>query len=360
MGAFCLVAILSACDSTDIDLNEYLNIEYIGYDGYGQAIATIDFKQLATDHSGDINVDEKPSGLSNEDYLTVALSDHVVTSVDTYTGLSNGDDIHIEWSMENQETIEDALGVTFAYESVTEEVVGLPAVVSFDAFEDIEVVFGGVSPSGTAEIDASRSSIDPVQFTLDNDSNLKNGDVVTVTLNNEYIDSLASDDGRMPMESTKIYVVDGLPEYATKLSELTDDVFTTVNTQGKQTIEESILESWDEPERYDSMLLLGYYFLSSKDVSTERSDENRLIVAFQVNTDDNFAYYSYIEFYDLLRLDDGTISFDEDRIVIPESGEGNLFEHDGNHYFGYPSLEELFEDKVNSQLGEYIFETNIY
>lgn len=348
--------VLTGCGTTDIDLNDYLTIEYDGYDGFGHGLASIDFEQLASDYADNINDDEVSNGLTNQEFLLAVMRGSVEVDMDNDRELSNGDDVFVEWLVREQEVIEETLGVSFTYEDVSEEVSDLIAVETFDAFENVTVAFSGVSPSGSASLNVGESPIPEHSYGVEDGYDLSNGDTVLVSINENAITELAASDGLVPMETEKTFVVDGLSEYVTKLSDIDDDAFEAMNKQGQDAIMAYVAQEWDNVDTYDSATPIGHYLLTPKD-SNLVSEYNRIVLAYQINTTKNFAFNSYIEFHDLLRLEDGSISFDISRYNTPDRWTG--FRHDDLYYHGYESLGELFNDKVARYVDVYNYETNI-
>lgn len=347
---------LTGCGSTEVDLNDYLNIEFSGFDGFGTAVVTVDLEQLAEEHADNISDDDKPGGLTNEEYIHASLLSNVELSVDESRQLTNGDEMAVSWVVRNQEDLEESLDVTFTYEDVTIEVDDLVAVETFDAFENVDVVFSGFAPSGMASVNVSDSLIPAHSYTMDTMSDLANGDAIMVTIDETVITELAISEGVVPAETERQYIVDGLAEYVTRLSEITDEAFEDMNRQGQDAITAYVAQEWDDVDTYDSATPLGYYLLTPKNADSV-SQQNRVILAYQINTTENFAFNSYIEFYDLLKLEDGSVTFDIGNYSTPRGSE--RFRHNDLTYLGYESLGQLFNTKVAQYVDQYNYETNI-
>lgn len=350
--------VLSACGSSEIALDDYLELEYTGVNGYGEVIPTLDTEAVAAEYADDIDEDSKPSGITNEEFLASTLDSHVSLSADKARELSNGDDVVITWAIKNQETVEELMGVTFAYEDVAVEVDTLATAEAFDAFEEIDMMFSGLAPSGKADINAGDSSFLRGDLTVEPTSGLSNGDTVTVTISDAAIDLLAGHEGRVPAETEKEYVVEGLSKHTMTLSEIDDAAFEKMDKQGQDYLTAYVAGAWDDPSRYDGATLLGHYMLTPKDRGST-SEKNRVILAYEITTTDNFTFNSYIEFHDLLNLADGTTTFDEGRYTTPSGFDGRFRTDDGLTYLGYESLDQLFNHKVAQYVDRFDYETTL-
>ena len=122
------------------------------------------------------------------------------------------------------------------------------------------------------------------------------------------------------------------------------------------------------------MTLLGYYLLVSKGKTYGPTD--RLYLVYQVSaTDDkgnNFTYYKDYYYDDITILSDnvtsdtssdtasdetsgGTCSVDLDEI-----GETNdIFYIDGYYYYGYQTLDSLFNNCVTKNVDDYTYESTV-
>lgn len=350
--------VLAGCGSSEIALDDYLELTYEGVDGYGEVTPTLDTEALAAEHADAIDEDSKPAGITNEEFLASTMRSHVSLSVSKEQDLSNGDEIVAMWDVSNQETIEDLLGVTFAYEDVEIEVDALAEAETFDAFADIDVVYEGFAPSGQASLDATDSPFSHGSFTLEPISELENGDVVTVTINETAIDDIVRSEGRVPAETVKEYTVDGLSTYVTELGDISSDALDKMDQQGQDALTAYVAEKWTDPNRYDGATLLGHYLLTPKE--PERfAQKNRVILAYEITTTDNFTFYSHIEFYNLLNLADGTTTFDESHYSMPGGFGSRFLTDDGLTYLGYESLDELFNEKVAQYVDKFNYETTV-
>lgn len=224
---------------TAIDLDEYVNIYVSGLDSVGTAYFTIDSDGLFMKLAECIGVDDQDA--SDPYSLLESLStgskkwnklsdlyDVIYTafggSLDKFDELSNGDEIVFAWNNnESQlEEIEKEFNVKFSCEEVKKDVDGLEELKTFDPFANVDVEFSGYSSNGTAEIQRldNVAGLPYFNYEIDEDSDLSNGDTITVYVSEarSYSDvetfkrDCIAEWGMMPTEVSKEYTVEGLQE----------------------------------------------------------------------------------------------------------------------------------------------------
>lgn len=205
----CMAFLFAGC-AEEIDLNEYVDVKYEGISGYGTASYEIDYVDLISDHDEIFGFDDDDlEDGDGEDFLE-DMEDAIEGDLSEDKDLTNGDEITFEWDL-SAKKIEDKYKVKFVYSDITETVKGLQELEVVDAFEGIEVTFVGNSGYGTAKIDMSNRKYGMFDYIFSDTKNLKNGDVVTITVAEGYM-SYCMDAGIMPKDLTKIYTVEGLKE----------------------------------------------------------------------------------------------------------------------------------------------------
>ncbi|SDB21522.1 hypothetical protein SAMN02910298_01029 [Pseudobutyrivibrio sp. YE44] len=165
------------------------------------------------------------------------------------TGLSNGDEVTLTWNID-ADYLKNNYGVRVKSSEQKFEVKDLKKLDTFDPFEDLEVTFTGVNCKGEANLKVkSKDEIyDNVIFTADKDEKLSEGDTVTVTFGSSLGDKIgehcAENYGKAPSETTKEYKVEGLGEYVSSVSHLSD---TTLNDMYEKAVKacEKELKKWE-------------------------------------------------------------------------------------------------------------------
>ena len=221
---FMLATVLTGCGSnTTINLNDYLITNVSGYDGYGYATVTVDWNRLESDYADKIEYTK--AGKENMGVLGEAMEpyellyDSVSVSAENRTSLSNGDEVAYTWKV--PEEISKYLTVNIKYENGTFKADGLTEAEKVDIFADLDVSFEGSSPKASLVAVYNGSYLSATDFTVEgNTENLKNGDEITIKINEDAIQSCAANYGVVPAETEKKYTVDGLDTLITKLNEI--------------------------------------------------------------------------------------------------------------------------------------------
>ena len=208
-GAVALVAIVAVLllfvfpiGKVKIDLAKYVEIEYTGYDGGGRATATFDRAEFLDDYSGKIKYSKKYSALEGEGFIAAEelIDYYVFCSIDSFDfDLKNGDEVNCNiWadpmttkifnvSLKNEKKIISGGGLNVPF-----TVEGLEEAELFDPFEGIKISYTGVEPYGEVVIDWSGcpepAKENDYYFEVDKQYDLKNGDKVTISLDDYATD----------------------------------------------------------------------------------------------------------------------------------------------------------------------------
>ncbi len=208
----CMAFLFAGC-AEEINLNEYLDVEYDGVSGYATARYKIDYVDLISDHDEIFGYDDDDLYDGDGEEFLEDMWDAIDGDLSVDKDLKNGDEITFTWDV-SAKKIEDKCKVKFVYSDITETVAGLQELEMVDAFAGIEVTFDGPSGYATANFDMKNRKYDMFAYIFSDGTNLKNGDVVTITLAEGYM-SYCTAAGIMPKELTKSYTVEGLEEMAT-------------------------------------------------------------------------------------------------------------------------------------------------
>lgn len=246
-------------NSKKVNINDYISVNFSGYNTVGEAHFKIDKEGL---NKAILKAQgKKESEILSDDSLSSyeALHDCVRISLSNRSGLSNGD--KIELKLEYDEAANDLLGIKLVYSNKEYTVEGLQEAKKIDAFEDIAVTFSGVSPNGKASVknNSDDSYIKNLKYELSKTSGIKIGDKVTVKVNVDTQEALKQ--GYIIEETTKEYTCEKLDTYISKLEDLQE-----------AQIEKLKKEAQDKMESYgaqknamiSSMRYLGAYTLVSK------------------------------------------------------------------------------------------------
>lgn len=378
-----------------INLSDYIQIKYEGYDGLGTATYRFDSKELKEDFGEKLKIDKKGAEkylnsidadkkeikavlkeLDKSDPEKLLSSFKPLATLDVSKNLSNGDEVELTFTSSGKDDIallEAVLHCKVVYEDVKDTVSGLKKVDKFDPFETFEITYSGTSPNGRASYDYDYSSNEALSYfyvTLDKSSELSNGDKITVTFKpNHDLSYIVEQYGRIPSPTEKVFTVEGLPRYAEKVSEVSDEALSAMISQASDVFAAN-KSYWASEVSAESFDYIGGYLLSAKNGSSS----NRFTLVFKVravvsanDVDGNpfnygVEYYYPITFYnvmiegketkvDVTRYDSSYNSFYEDTgIVKSNSWWTTNYTYNFN---GYQNLEEVYTYYVTRNLESY-------
>lgn len=366
-----------------IDLDDYADVTFDGYDGYGTASVSFDYNKYYDDLANALYKKGVISSKSTDNMYNLLSTSAKLASIeepdcklDKDSDLSNGDTVKLTYDYDNSAL--KKVKLKFKGKGKKVKVSGLKTIKSFDPFDDLKVSFDGTAPNGEVDYEYDGDYSDDLEFSADKEDGLSNGDKVTITCKPAWSDSddftkFANEHGAMPSETKKTYTVSGLKAYVTKIAQIPKDMLTKMDAQAQDEMK-SDAANWNDPSSYHGMTLLGYYLLVSKGKTYGPTD--RLYLVYQVSaTDDkgnNFTYYKDYYYDDITILSDnvtsdtssdtasdetsgGTCSVDLDEI-----GETNdIFYIDGYYYYGYQTLDSLFNNCVTKRVDDYTYESTV-
>lgn len=331
-----IVIIVIAVQPKKIDLNDYVTVEFNGYETIGTARVVVDEEGLTAAVAKALKISEKELeevdsfyGLLSGDNLGAigklyACLDLTDATVDKSTGLSNGDVVTLSFECDNEAARE--FGIVFKGKDKEYTVEGLSDINIIDAFADLTVSFSGVAPNGGVELEYSgiESVIDKWSFGCDKSYGLRNGDTVTVTLNinEEYLHN----NGYAVKETTRTYTVEGLDEYVESYSDLTEEFLDYTKSEAQDIILAYVAQRYNTECSLGQLEYAGYIFEAPKpDSSYWNNNELYVIykgtVAHAEGKFHNTAVYFPVHFYNILSTAEG-ISCDKDSGIMGSSRLG--------------------------------------
>lgn len=387
-----VVLALSGCGSTTIDLNKYVTIEAEGYDSMGTITCRFDYDAFEKDYDGKIkaNVKSSDGGTAAEIAIELGVGEEVVDvflnycvdyQLDKYSELSNGDVVNLKWDCEDEDA-KKYFNVKLKHSDIRYTVKGLTKVGTFDPFEYVSVEFSGISPDGTATISQNydKTEMQYISFSTDVSNGLSNGDKVTVTASMQgSVDSFVEQFGVIPSPLNKEFTVEGLPSYVSSVTEINagtlDAMKQTVENAYKNLVDNRsngwvIYWGRDMKDELVSFTYLGNYFLIREETSAWNA-KNSLYLVYKVdvvlyNPDDKASSgtpgsFYYFAKYDNLALNgDGALAVDLDNYQTPSRScylpSGYWID---TEFDGYYSLDDLYEDCVQSVQDDYTCEDNM-
>lgn len=367
-----LAVVLTGCGRKDVNVNDYLTLECTGYDTLGTAVCTLDIEKMIDENLEAFDLDEDSSDKAYESVLS-RLTENLTGTADNLTDLSNGDKVTFEWDDVDVEELEEIFPVKLTVSDTELTVEGLEEPELFDPFEYVTVIYEGIAPDGYVSIDVdSNIPVSGIRFTADVANGLSNGDTIKITAQTSYddINDYCVQYGMKAAMDEKEYTVEGLSSYAMALSEIPQESMDKLDTHAQDTLNAYVAKNWADTETFESMELVGNYFLFPKDSSISTYTKNYVYFIYEItaknpDTEESFTYYWYAYYTDVMILDDGTCSFDLGTITVPSgsmffgSVSGEAFAKGDYYYTGFEDIDSLFNKHVTAKIDSYDYESTV-
>lgn len=381
-----------------IDVSKYMTLSADGYNTVGKLNIDFDTDKLEQDYGKQIttrfkkqmkNLKDDTFGLSS---LTASLYDGyeadlfaetcATGSADKTKNLSNGDVVTYTWD-DNSDEAEEAFGVKVKYTDITYTVSGLASVNTFDAFDGVDVEFSGISPDGRATVNSLPTAAEAqgLYYTLDENSGLSNGDTVTLTVHSNRDDFSDCIDkyGAMPQATEKTFTVEGLNEYVTNADTLSDSVLVSLQNQAEDVFKSYAAQRFSNGQTFKGMTYLGNYILTPKNKDSW-GDKDRIVLAYQVTVHHDYtselnttydaddSFFWYITFNNVSKDADGNIAsglndYDTPTTFVKIDSGVQKYSFSSStetwEYYGYASLDSLYNAAVNQYVENYNHQDNV-
>ena len=381
-----------------IDVSKYMTLSADGYNTVGKLNIDFDTDKLEQDYGKQIttrfkkqmkNLKDDTFGLSS---LTASLYDGyeadlfaetcATGSADKTKNLSNGDVVTYTWD-DNSDEAEEAFGVKVKYTDITYTVSGLASVNTFDAFDGVDVEFSGISPDGRATVNSLPTAAEAqgLYYTLDENSGLSNGDTVTLTVHSNRDDFSDCIDkyGAMPQATEKTFTVEGLNEYVTSAETLSDSVLVSLQNQAEDVFKSYAAQRFSNGQTFKGMTYLGNYILTPKNKDSW-GDKDRIVLAYQVTVHHDYtselnttydaddSFFWYITFNNVSKDADGNIAsglsdYDTPTTFVKIDSGVQKYSFSSStktwEYYGYASLDSLYNAAVNQYVENYNHQDNV-
>ncbi|MBQ3544721.1 MAG: zinc ribbon domain-containing protein [Lachnospiraceae bacterium] len=262
-----------------IKIDEYITLETEGYDGYGTANATIDWKRIEKKYGDKIELTSKAKkkygGIFSGVEPVDVLKEFVKVEIDKTSDLSNGD--KVKYTVKINKDLDKYVECKIKVKNGTKTVSKLEKVGKFDPFEDLTVTFKGISPNGSLEYEYSGEQLGYYDFSFNETYGLKNGDKVKVTISND-MEYYAEQYGEIPEKTEMEYEVTGLDEYVNSYSKMTDEYISELKEEAEDTIQSYVANSYDTASALTDLEYSGYVFNSVKDEDSYYNFNNIYII----------------------------------------------------------------------------------
>ena len=336
-----------------IDINDYVTVEFNGYDTVGTATVVIDedFWDEVYEKSS-FKGKKKSSTFSSYytegEYMQDEIGGYIKYELDKDSKLTNGDEVKVEYKIKTDK-IAKKYGVTIKADDKKFKVEDLEEVEAFNPFDDIEITFTGVSGDGEFEYEITndRDLYDEFSFTCDDDWYLEEGDTTTIKFaeywdEDDLVEYCADEYGMIPTETEMEVTVEGLGSYLEDATVLTEANVTDMTEAAQDEITSELDDLYyDYDYTLNSMEYLGSYVASE-------TYGNYAFLVYKVDIDiemegesGNIVYYTYVQFSDVVSNADGSnISYS---YVVGTPYDSYDFDIGGyyGYVYGYETLEDV-------------------
>lgn len=341
-----LMLIIAGCGK-NVNLEDMFDVEFEGVDGYGTA--SVNFSKL--DDWLDNQVYKERAGKSEKSKREAAkiandIGYHILYELDQEDHLSNGDKVTLSVKVEEEAIKKYGYELKGFKKEFTVE--GLKKATEVDVFEGLKIEFTGAEPAGSAEITDKPELPFNVEYSLDKDEGLSNGEKVKVVA--EYDDYAVSSEGMAVKSDEKEYEVSGLPVYLTKAEQLTDENLKPTKDWIYKHMQATTASLWEyEGNAFKAFDYKGYYLLTPSSKNAKHQSILCLVYKFDCHRNDrDVSLYKTFAYYDVKILDDGQLSFDiEDYDDFENAFLDNPFT------VGYETLQSLKNDVVTANIDHY-------
>lgn len=362
------VIIIIAIQPKKVNVEEFIEISYSGYDGYATASASLDRDGL---HGAIL---EKKGNKKDNDNDAFDLAAHTKRLQEAYEleelirtirleiqpneNLSNGDEIVVDIYYDNETAKKHK--IRFTGERIKQEVEALSAILEMDPFENLTVSFSGISPAGYLEYEYTGDNdyISSYSFEIDKSSDLRNGDKVIFSIN--YMDEDTVRNGYVFTVKEKEYEVAGLQEYVGSFADIPSEFIETLKQESEDSILSYTANDYSDKTSLGEISYAGYVFNSIKPDVEYPNDYNNLFIIYSGTVSNTEGKISPTKVYFPVRftniLNDGTdFSYSENYGVRGSSNFGNSwYKTKGyiNPLTAYMDIVEANRDTYVSESGD--------
>lgn len=276
------------------NVEDYVVIEYSGFNGYGKSYIDFDRDRLVEDIEKGLYKKEKSSlkdYLDDDWYANNRKIYEYVNGIEVELSktenVRNGDTLTAEIKYDNK-LISD-LKFRFSGEKIETVVEGLIDAVEINPFEDLVVTFSGRSPSGKMDLEYNGDSkfVREYDFYYDMPNGLKNGDEIIIYVDDSYENTL--NNGCVFTQTEKSYTVSGLDEYIQNYDDITTEFEEKLKTQTQDTIMAYNANSHDGKYSLGDLSYEGYILFVKKGEKRNYDNYNELyyIYSGEVSSSEN-------------------------------------------------------------------------
>lgn len=318
--------IKSGVENSKIDAFEYLNVTFEGVNSFGYFEVDLDKRGLLSNIIG-----EEPE-INDVEYNRQELSDNINYQLE-YDEYKNDFDVTYDQSSKNLSN-GDVISITIDVTGKSSEyicggtkefvVFGLDDVEIIEVFDYVDVSFKGINGDGRLEyeLNSENAFVNSCNFFIDKQYYLSNGDEVELTIDFD-IENVKTY-GYAPKNTTKKFIVNGLPSYVTNVSQIPVNV---INSFASKFLEEKSSMEPDSTFSYSDFQHYKSWFLYENDSHyIVRESVNSIVICVSYKEYLRGEYwqtvYTFLDFHDVMLDANGNLE------ITYEDGKNNSFATD--------------------------------
>ena len=317
---------------TEINLNNYIQIQATGYNEYGTITWKFDEEKFKQDYQ-DIKID-KDVVKSDRSYHSVAeqiqtLDTPAIAILNNMSGsfskdknLINGEETVLTLSeKDGLEAVLDVLKCKVIHSDITCVVESLKELESFNPFDYFDYSLYGYNGKGTLEVYPIEDEMvkNRLIFEVDKTSGLSDGDQVKVTAKINDAKAFEEEFGKRMSTTEKTYKIDGLAVAdVTEFSQIDSATMEDLKKYVDEFYRQYAKDDWIFEYDIKDLKYMGYYFKTIKE-PTEGKNSNELYIVYKPKVSfwelevDGFEYYYVMKFTNL-QLDS------KDKCIVNKQG----------------------------------------
>ena len=347
----------------EVNLNDYVSVNFSGYDGIGKAEVVYDIEKMKADLG------------KTDDENMAKVAESSGAKLDKTENLRNGDTINLSYFYDGKIAYDSRIQFVCADGPVTVE--GLEETEKLDPFKDLKFKYSGVGPYATVKMKnkSKNEIVKNLMISFTPRSGLSSGDTIKVkVVDYDEKDFIAKNKAELTSTESEV-TVPRLNQYVTRLDQISDkdlkeldDITFRLGT--KQYFNNASLKPFVKVKDREK---IGTYLLTKKDMEAARgSFKNRYYAVYRMTVKSKKkkgkkgyfktqTFYQPIELIDLYLCKDGGVrDFKNARLPAAQNtifGVSKILFNGISPMYGYTSLKKMKKEIVTDRENEYNCET---
>lgn len=299
-----VLASLTACGKTKLDVADGVTVVFSGTDGNGYAELIHDEEnpsEMAPKFLLKLVKDKKVAADDWQKLMTIGSA--VSYDLDKSSKLSNGDTVTVTISVDKD--VLSNLKMTAEPAKLTFTVKGLTEVKTIQPFQNFEISYKGISPKVYVEDFTQYETIEDatVQYCIEETAPYREGQVLTVKAYLQTKKELYKLE-----EDTMTVTVTGVDKYISSSEEILPETMKAMQNKADELMSKRFGQNSTPHYQFGGFKYAGYVFLTRQEHITV-GDNNACYLMYTVDVNENGQAYTstyFARFHDILQHTDGT------------------------------------------------------